>query len=64
MGKVLYMKVTKDEYELPMAVADSVPELAEMVGVKTSTIFGFMWYCKKSGKKCPYIKVEVEDDAA
>ena len=62
MSKVLYMKVTSDEYELPLAVADSVAELAAMVGVEASTVFGFMWYCKKNGKKCPYIKVEVEDD--
>lgn len=36
--KYLYMAVTKDKYELPIAVADSVSELAEMVHVKPTTI--------------------------
>lgn len=36
--KYLYMATTKDEYELPIAVADSVSELAEMLGMKSTTI--------------------------
>jgi hypothetical protein len=28
----LYLKVTKDKYELPVAVADSKAELADMLG--------------------------------
>ena len=28
----LYLRVTKDEYELPLAVADSAQELAVMMG--------------------------------
>lgn len=34
----LYMKVTKDKYELPLAVADSAKELAAMVGTKENTV--------------------------
>ena len=35
----LWLKVTADEYELPMAVADSCPELVAMLGIDRSTVF-------------------------
>lgn len=34
----VYMKVMADKYELPIAIADSPKELAEMVGVKANSI--------------------------
>lgn len=34
----LYLEVTLDRYELPVAVADSLSELAEMTGFKKSYI--------------------------
>lgn len=36
--KYLYVATTHDKYELPIAVADSTRELAEMLGVKRETI--------------------------
>ena len=36
--KRLYVATTKDKYELPIAVADSVSELAEMLDMKPTTI--------------------------
>lgn len=36
--KYLYVATTKDKYELPIAVADSVSELATMLGMKPTTI--------------------------
>lgn len=36
--KYLYVATTKDEYELPIAVADSVSELAKMLGMRSTTI--------------------------
>ncbi len=36
--KYLYVATTKDKYELPIAVADSVSELAEMLDMKPTTI--------------------------
>lgn len=36
--KRLYIATTKDEYELPIAVADSVAELAEMLNMRPETI--------------------------
>ena len=37
-GKNLYICVTKDKYRLPIAVADSPTELAEMLGVDRSSV--------------------------
>ena len=36
--KKLYVKCTTDKYELPIAVADSPGELANMLGVTTGTV--------------------------
>lgn len=58
---MLYMKVTNDKYELPVAIADSAAELARMVGVKAQTVQSCI--CRmKSGKNCGYYKIVVEDD--
>lgn len=55
----VYMQVTKDEYELPLAIADSIPKLAEMVGVKTQSIYDSMRNAKRFGRKTPYKKVDI-----
>lgn len=36
--RTLYMRVTQDKYELPIAVASTQKELAEMLGVHPRTI--------------------------
>lgn len=38
MYQPVYMKVTKDKFELPIVVADSAYELARLCGVNVSTI--------------------------
>ena len=35
---IVWMKVTKDKYELPVAIADSCKELAEIVGKTSNTV--------------------------
>lgn len=45
----VYMMVTLDKYELPLAVADTAPELAEMVGVQVQTIYAAI--CRKKNQK-------------
>lgn len=59
------MMVTADKYELPMAVAGSCGELAEMLGVTISAISHALegsGYRKNIGKRCnrKYIKVKVK----
>ena len=56
MSKV-WMKVTNDEYELPIAVADSVSELAKIVNAKPTHISSAVCHGSKT-----YLKIEVEDD--
>ena len=60
----IYMAVTKDALSLPLAVADSVAELAELRGVKKETIRSLISRGRKGKIKRPgYIVVEVEEDA-
>lgn len=59
---ILYIKVTKDKFELPVAVADSVIELAEMTGTTKNTIYSTMSHLKEGRIKwSAYQKVEVEE---
>ena len=60
---VLWMYVTKDKYELPLAVADSAVELSRIIGVNENTIRSSASHVnKKSRKRSSYRRVEVEDD--
>lgn len=51
-----------DKYELPLAVADSIQELAKKVNVKPASIHQAISRSKKIGKRCRYIKVRVDED--
>ena len=63
MGKIkIYMKVTKDRYSLPVAVADSPKELAALCGVSPNAIYSGFSHEKKGDWKSPYVKVVVDDD--
>jgi len=61
--KHLYMQVTQDRLELPVAVAGSIAELAEMTGKSQNNISSTMRYDKITGRKSRYVKVEMEGDA-
>lgn len=61
--KVVYMKVTNDEYELPEAIADTIAELARIIGVKRNVISSAMSHARKKGFKCSYVKVVIESEA-
>ena len=65
----LWMEVTRDEYELPIAVSTSVKELAELRKTTPGAIRSAMNKYKKrmeTNKKkkplCRYVKVEIEED--
>ena len=56
----LYMAVTQDEYELPIAVCTSVQELARKCGVKENTIsHTIALYKKRKPRYKKYVVVEV-----
>ena len=55
----LYTKTTNDKYELPLAVADSKKELAEMLGQSLGGVKSAFSHGLKM-----YHEIEVEEDEA
>lgn len=61
--KHLWLKVTQDEYELPLVVARSADELAKMCGVGKEVIFRQINRQKANPKVKPrYVRVEYMDE--
>lgn len=61
MKKIVWMKVTHDKYELPVAVADTAEELAKICGTTKNCICSSMSHAKNGRKKwTPYVKVILE----
>ena len=60
----IWLKVTMDEYELPLAVGYSAEDLAEQVGTtQQCVISSYSKYKRGKIKKSPYRKVEeITDD--
>lgn len=58
----VWMYVTMDKYELPIYVADSVKELAQLVGTSTKHIHSAIWHARqrKNGRS-KFVKVEIDD---
>lgn len=57
------MAVTKDRFELPIAVADSAAELADMVGKAEKTIHNAVAIAEKRGsKRTRYRRVLKEEE--
>lgn len=48
---VMYMKVTNDKYELPVAVAESIRELADMLHVSYNSVASALCHGRKTFKK-------------
>lgn len=62
MAETYYMEITKDEFELPVAVAETTAELARIRGVAPNTIKSVMYHAKKNKSKCKYIKVVMDEE--
>ena len=59
----LFLRITQDKYQLPIAVAGSVRELARMIGVSRNTIASAICHGEKQHWKKPaYVRVEAEDE--
>ena len=63
MSDYVYMKVTKDKYELPEAVANNIPELARICQVSITAIASAISRTKRFGSKSQFIKVDVSKEA-
>ena len=62
-GRNVWMKVTDDEIELPVAVADTAAELAKMLHVSENSIYSSMSHQTRGHrKKTPYRKVRITLD--
>ena len=53
----LYMKTTKDRFELPLIVADSPKELAQKVGTTKASVLSAL-----SHKQKGWARVKIEED--
>ena len=67
MGKkkkiTLYMEVSNDELELPILIADSVKELAGMLGILPNSISRELSrYYNKDISTCKYRRVTIEEE--
>lgn len=56
----IWMYVTDDEYELPMAVADTCGQLAKLVGVTANAIRLDRYRARLNGTNSRFIKVNVD----
>lgn len=59
---VLYIRITPDKYELPVAVAEDAETLARMCGVTRNSIYSQISRYEHQGRPCRWRRVEVEDD--
>ena len=58
-----WMEISNDQYELPIAVANSAPELARIVVVKAQTIWQHECRAGKGKlKRQRFVRVEVEEE--
>ena len=63
MSDYVYMKITRDKYELPVAVVESTTELAKICGLKNSgSVRSMINEPIRLGFRPTYIKVEVTED--
>lgn len=63
MTVTIWMMVTSDKFELPVAVADSAGELARMVSCTENNIYSsYSHYKRGVHKRSRFIKVEFEED--
>ena len=54
--KKLYLYVTRDDYELPLIVADSAEELAQILGTTKNTVLSCISHNRKG-----WARVSVEE---
>ena len=58
----VWMKVTKDKYELPVAVAETHSELARICGTTPGNVLSSASRYRHGQRRGGYIRVEVEEE--
>ena len=62
-SKFIWMRVSKDKYELPEIIADSSTELAALCGIKRATIHTEICDYNHGRKTyCVYARVPIEEE--
>jgi len=60
--KNIWMKITNDDFELPLAVADTAQELADICGTtKNCIVSTISHYNQGRIKRTPYVCVRIEE---
>lgn len=57
--KAIYMMITKDKYELPLAVGDSIMELSRILNVDPSSI---LRGTRRGKSKYVKVFIDIDDD--
>lgn len=57
----LWMYVSDDELELPLAVADTAGELADIVSVTQNNVLSAISNARKRGHRSRYVKISLEE---
>ena len=55
----VYMRVSRDKYELPDAVSESIIELANICGVSWRTIYRAVYGVKRTKGRPKYVAVQI-----
>ena len=59
--RTVWLRVTHDEYEFPVFIADTAGEMAKRYGTSTNTIYSSLSHMK-NGIWSPYRKVRISID--
>lgn len=59
----IYMYVTDDKYQIPIAIADTMEDLAEQIGVDAEEVKSAFINKSGKGRRNRYRKVKIKDDA-
>lgn len=60
--KSLYIKVTPDKYELPVAVSDTPDGLARLTGSTRATVLSCITHSRNGKHRSVYKRVFISDD--
>ncbi len=59
----VWMQVTRDKYELPVAVADTAVELARIVGTNSNNVRSAVAHVNRGDKKWSrFVRVEIDEN--
>lgn len=58
----IYMEVSRDKYELPVFIAETVKDLAKITGCSEGNIYSSISKRKHNGIKTRFVKVDIQED--